>query len=608
MIPRAVIYARCSTEEESQKDALVKQVAEAREWVHRKGWLLVDSYVESRSGTSTRGRLEYNRLYENLLKDTFDILVIKSQDRLMRNTRDWYLFVDRLTKSGKKLYMYLEQKFYSADDALLTGIKAILAEEYSRELSKKMNNAHHHRQKNGGTPILTSRTYGYRKIPDGRIVLVEEEAAVKRRMYELCAAGYGSRSIAAILSREGICKRNGNAFSDSDILRMLRSPLNKGTIVMNRFHYNFDTKRLEKSPREAQFVYEHKVPAIVSEELWEKANLAIDQRRNQSSRTASEEGRQGRNPGKGIFSGKLTCGLCAAPYYRSTRKAAGGKKSQWEWKCRNYLEHGRPQGENTSLGCANVHVGEESLAELLYERFGASVSLDRRKWEADVIAMVRKIGTFREKEGEWEGEQRSLEKIKERRAILMEKLLDGVISDQSYQEKDQALTCELQEIQKKLSRRQKEKLQEEELEEKVRQVRAFLKSKLVYEKLFLAVFLENVEKIRISPSYLEIFFCEEESGREASGMLRVEYGARFDYFRRKQEEREKVLAFLRENPSATAREMAGRLGLPLSGIRYQIRALRKEGRVRFLGAGGHGCWQVSGSAWDFQNPDVEKGK
>ena len=133
---RAVIYARCSTEEESQKDALIKQVEEAKECVLRNGWIFVDSYVESRSGTTTKGRNEYNRLYEDLSKDRFDVIVIKSQDRLMRNTKDWYLFADRLVSEQKRLYMYIDHKFYSTDDALITGIKAILAEEYSRELSK----------------------------------------------------------------------------------------------------------------------------------------------------------------------------------------------------------------------------------------------------------------------------------------------------------------------------------------------------------------------------------------------------------------------------------------------------------------------------------------
>lgn len=73
---RAVIYARCSTEEESQKDALVNQVREAKDCVKRMNWMLVDTYIESRSGTTTKGRTEYNRLYDDLQKNLFDVIVI----------------------------------------------------------------------------------------------------------------------------------------------------------------------------------------------------------------------------------------------------------------------------------------------------------------------------------------------------------------------------------------------------------------------------------------------------------------------------------------------------------------------------------------------------
>lgn len=275
---RAVYYARCSTEEESQKDALTRQAAEARETIRAKGWRLVDAYVESRSGTSRKGRVEYNRLCEDLDLDRFDVVVVKSQDRLMRNTRDWYLFADHLNRSGRQLYFYLEQSYYSPEDALLTGMKAILAEEYSRELSKKMNLAHRKRQQNDGKPVLTSKSYGYRRAKDGTMEIIPTEAAVKHRMYELCAAGLGGRKIAAVLTAEGIRNRAGKPFSGTDIIRMVRNPMNKGTVVMNRKHYDFNTGKTLHIPADGQYVYEDKIPAIVSKELWEAANRAADER------------------------------------------------------------------------------------------------------------------------------------------------------------------------------------------------------------------------------------------------------------------------------------------------------------------------------------------
>ena len=45
---RAVIYCRTSTTEESQLNALENQVKEAKSCVEAQGWLLVDTYVESK--------------------------------------------------------------------------------------------------------------------------------------------------------------------------------------------------------------------------------------------------------------------------------------------------------------------------------------------------------------------------------------------------------------------------------------------------------------------------------------------------------------------------------------------------------------------------------
>ena len=193
---RAVTYNRCSTEEESQKDALIKQVRESENCIHEKGWKFIDTYVEAKSGTTVKGRSEYARLYQDLEQDKFDIIVIKSQDRLMRNTKDWYLFLERMQKNQKKLYMYLEGKFYTPDDALITGIKAILAEEYSRELSKKINNAHKNRQKEGKSFVFTNRMYGLKKLSDKTIVIDEGEAEMIRMIFRLSANGYGTHTSA----------------------------------------------------------------------------------------------------------------------------------------------------------------------------------------------------------------------------------------------------------------------------------------------------------------------------------------------------------------------------------------------------------------------------
>lgn len=607
---RAVIYARCSTEEESQIDALKKQVEEAKVCAQDNGWLLIDSYVESRSGTTTKGRMEYNRLYEDLLRDKFDIIVIKSQDRLMRNTKDWYLFVDRMSTEQKRLYMYIERKFYTPDDALITGIKAILAEEYSRELSKKINNSHRNRQKNNGTVILTSNTYGYRKLADKSVVLDEEEAKVKRRMYELCAAGFGSRTISTILQNDGIYNRNGKPFTDSAILRILRNPLNKGTAVMNRKHFDFETKRTINVPEEEQFVYENKVPRTVSDELWELANQEIDKRAVQISGRNSEK--RGQYQGKSHLSGKIYCGLCGTPYYRRTRKRYRDGEIIYEWKCKRYLETGRnhgtfdrPQLRKVGLeeieGCDNVHLDEETLYQFLEQVCKEHYQIDRNHIVQDMIRMLRQSLKEKDYEPEIERASRKRDKLREQMSRLVDKLLEGVISDEIYRKKQSELEKEQEELHDKLLDLEQKKAKGNVVEERLRNIEKVLLDGQTVEKATVAGMLEDIEKISIYPEYMELKFSllnaigiemvevPAEIGRKT---VRVEYGNLFNYREKKQEDREQVVEMIRENPHITAKMIASELGCSLSGANYKLKALKREGRIRFDGSGGKGEWKI----------------
>lgn len=612
MIFRAVIYARCSTEEESQKDALKKQVEEGKASVREMGWTLAGLYVESRSGTTTKGRSEYNRLYEDLTGDKFDVIVIKSQDRLMRNTKDWYLFIDRLLTEQKRLYIYIERKFYSSDDALITGIKAILAEEYSRELSKKINNAHHNRQKQNGPAVLTSNTYGYRKMPDKSIVIEEEEARIKRRMYELCAAGFGSRKISSILKSEGIVGRNGKPFTDSAILRMIHNPLNKGTVVMNRLHYDFETKKVMRIPKEEQYVYENKVPPIVSKELWEAANQEIAKRAEGINQSGDKK--RGRYRGKSRISGKLFCGLCGNPYYRRTRRRYKDRAVICEWKCKRYLETGRNTGRTRGLqlrevqseeaeGCDNVHLDEETLYQLLEQICGKRYMPDKERMISDMVHMLKIVLKEKDYRQEIDRKRRQEEKLSGQMDALVEKLLEGIVSDEAYQRTQRELEERLENIRDEIKEleRQNAKRSENVLKERIAHIEKTLQTAGMIEKAVAAEMLEDVDKIWIYPEYMEIVFNFPEAAerkntdiptQEYVDRIKIEYGNLFDYRKKKEEERNAIVRIMQENPRVTAREIAEQLQISLSGANYRIGILKSEGKVKFNGSGGKGEWEI----------------
>ena len=108
---RAVYYCRVSTEDENQASSIRNQREESINVIQNKGWILIEGYVdEGKSGTTTKKRHAYNRLLQDMEKDSFDVIVIKSQDRLMRNTKEWYFFWLFLFQSEKYLLRHLRHQ------------------------------------------------------------------------------------------------------------------------------------------------------------------------------------------------------------------------------------------------------------------------------------------------------------------------------------------------------------------------------------------------------------------------------------------------------------------------------------------------------------------
>ena len=375
---RAVYYCRVSTDDENQATSITNQKEESINVIKENHWELIDGYVdEGKSGTTTKKRTEYNRLFKDMETDKFDIIVIKSQDRLMRNTKEWYFFIDKLVQYNKKLYFYLERKFYSPDDALITGIKAILAEDYSRSLSKNINNAHRKRQETGSNVVITSKTWGYDKI-NKTVVINEKEAEMVRFIYEMAVQNHGSRTIAKMLQDYGYYNHDGNKIAEQTVRRIIRNPLYKGTAVMNVFHKNFETKRTERNSQDKWIYHDHIVPAIVSEELWDQANKLMDKR---SQKVITEDFKTkitGSKKNITPLTSKIECGLCQNVFWRST--SVTGKTPKVYWNCREYVQRGRktknarsPKGEKKSKynvadsGCDNIHIKESDMDHLIYE-------------------------------------------------------------------------------------------------------------------------------------------------------------------------------------------------------------------------------------------------
>lgn len=588
---RAVIYCRCSTEEERQVDALKKQVEEARACVHEQGWTLVDEFVESKSGTTSKGRREYSRLFDELLTESFDIIVIKSQDRLMRNTKDWYLFLDRMQTNNKKLYLYIEHKFFSTEDSLITGIKAILAEEYSRELSKKIVNAHRNRQRKGECAVITNCTFGYDKLVDGKVVVNEaqREACVKLFQY---VVQYGCRTTSRLLAAEGILSKSGKEMSPATIRRIVINPLYKGICVMNKRQFDFETKKVKKMPMSEWIYVEGLAPPIVDEELWQRANDALVKRAH--SKNVNGCYPKGSNSGKYVLSGKLVCGSCGKTYYRTFRRGRSNKnKSVHEWKCSRYLQCGRKLED----GCENVHLEEELLFEVLesvnilyfqYQQFDKAGTIQK------AIGVLEKVLGQDNNETKRRYLEHKINEFRNKKQILLEKLLDGVISDSDYQIQNRKLEDGLCEAEIELHTRHQQDYEKNFLKVRIQVIKDRLE-KGGFERAATSRMLDYVQKIIVHEWQLEIQFDISTLYIDIPFSPNTKKGRYLDRLR--------IMEILKADPSTTAKKISEKIGRSQYMVWNRMKELKENGFISYIGAGGKGVWKIQ-----KEFPDIRKRK
>ncbi|MBS6722885.1 MAG: recombinase family protein [Clostridiales bacterium] len=627
---RAVIYCRVSTQEQTQRDALAVQVQEAQNAVKSNEWVLVDQYIEMESGTTKHGRSEYMRLLDDIKdKNKFDIIVIKSLDRLNRSAKNWYLFVEELVNNDKLLYIYMDRAFYKTDDRLISGVKAILAEQYSRDLSSKINNAHEYRQKNGTTVLINNNTYGYVKNPDKSVSIHPEEAEMIRKIYRLAAQGCGSRTISKILYQDGIRNRNGNQLEESSIRRIIKNPLFKGVVVMNKRHFDFERKKEIKNPESEWIYHQGLVPAIVEEELWEKANKML----KLSAAQVKGAGRQKKHRELYDFSGKLICGECGTPYYKTFRRQyANPEHVIVEWRCSSYLKHGRKkqevaEGTNQSkewgadeqelrrgqiTGCDNIHLKQEGLERMMRELSGQLFAWqDEENMIRRIIKILSEVLLTGETHLKKEEVEKNLMAVRNRKSRLLDLLLDNTISKQGYKSKQKELEQEEQRWTERLERMDVE-------EEKIRQTKERLvgiEQKLRAdgcEKIQAGLLMQVMDHIRVFEDRLEIELNPVALPGVASvhGWIMQKPGAlQKDYLQEylievptaryfsdtriiKKKKKESIPDILRKEPFLTNKELAKRLDVTFSTLRRWLADYKKKGQIYFDKTGGKGQWRV----------------
>ncbi len=609
LMERVGIYNRCSTEEESQRNALAAQAMESREIAEKKGWEIAGQYIESETGTVAYKRSEYQRLLEDMEKGKFDLVMIKSIDRLTRSARDWYFFLSRLNENRLKLYIYIEGKFYTPDDNLITGIKAILAEDFSRELSKKIKNAHKRRQEKKSGCNITCEMFGWDKKGRDTYEINEKEAEYYRTAFLLAREGKGFYTISNMLYEMGARGKKGQKISEVQWRNMLYAPRAHGTVILNKRIYNFDAKKYEKVPESGWIFMENALPPIVSKEYQEEVveilkkramchSFGFSGKRTDRGEGVCRDGKKEREgslkAGKYELSGKLVCGRCGSVYYRT---GSMGKDTSAVWKCAAFLSGGRIREEKDHGGCDNIHLVETEAMEAVNEAvkpyfenvFGGCGDLD-----CDIRKVIEKMLKEKNSDKKYEKLWKEYGKLTTKKDMLVNKLLNHVIDDKDFTKYHEDIKEKMEQLEMKINVIKQERLQYNNIEMRLDGIMDVVRKEKMADQAKLKELVKFIDHILVhKDGRLEIIFDKDKLGLEKILKVEAEYIHADGCRKRREAHKRQILELLDGQPKLRLKDISTIMAMSASYVSARVKELKEEGKLEYVRNKGAGAWRTT---------------
>ncbi len=271
---RVVAYCRVSTNHEEQESSLETQVSYYGKLIaEHKGWQLVKIYAERASGTQIKKRPEFMKMIKACKQGKIDLILTKSMSRFGRNTLDTLKTLYELFNSGVKVYFEKENlNNYNKEMRTMMGIYAGFAQEESKNMSDNIKWGIRERMREGKVCLNCTRFLGYDKDENGKLVVVESEAVIVRKIFELYLNGFGVRKIKKYLEENGFKTVTGkDVWSTSTIDRILSNEKYVGDVLMQKsFTEDFLTGKRKKNEGELDMYFiENDHQAIISRDKFE---------------------------------------------------------------------------------------------------------------------------------------------------------------------------------------------------------------------------------------------------------------------------------------------------------------------------------------------------
>ena len=468
---RVTFYARVSTDKGEQLNSLENQVQYYTQFIQEKrNWTYVPGYVdEGISGTSTKKRDSFLRMIADAKAGRFDFIITKEISRFSRSTLDSIKYTQELLEHDVGVLFQNDNiNTLDSDSEFRLVVMAGVAQDEVRKLSERLKFGFRQAIKNGHV-LGNDKLWGYDK-KDCVLTINEEEAQVVRRIFDLYAnQQMGIRRISQTLYDEGFTSRKGNTFNVLTIRHILCNPKYKGWYCANKSQtVDYRSKRKVFLDESEWVMYpDPSIPAIVSEELWDRANALYKRRSQQMMSHQSAAEFHNRYP----YSGKIICEEHGTSFHRQVLRSSKGEKEVWQ--CRVYRNRGR-------VACSAPQLRTTELDQIMAQIFDQLTQNKQAIIDA-VVTVLQSVPDEHDYAQDIRHIEEDLSSIQAKKDRLLEMSIEGVISTAEFKQRNDGFNEQAKVLEERLAVLQSEAEKGQQTTAQLQEIRSALEEELTFQ-------------------------------------------------------------------------------------------------------------------------------
>ncbi|MGE8080044.1 recombinase family protein [Peribacillus loiseleuriae] len=427
---RCAIYARVSTEHDSQKESIVNQVSFFKRFIEERNWTMVDIYSdEGVSGTSIKKRAELQRLLKDAKLKRFDCVLFKSVSRFARDLKDGIDMKRELGNLGIRL-IFVQENIDTSDQQgeFLFGIHMLVAQQESEQTSQRSKFGLRERAKKGNF-TGTFAPFGY--IKAGRKLEINPDTSpVVKEIFRLYLyEGWGLYKIGTYLTDKRVptprkvvgAKNAGELWHQNTLKNILTNEMYTGNLVQNKSEViDIRTGTRKDIPRDQQSIVENAHPSLITMQEF----LAVQTKLKQKGKLRS-------NGQESLFAHIAVCADCGSGmHYKKDRNA---------YTCGKYGKFGK---KHCSSHVIKADVLLSNVISMLKEFTVGGVK------EKKLLEIVKnKIGQHNhDYNGELQKIEKRLQQLTTKQSTLLDMFNDGDLTKDEWRAQNEIIRNEHQSL------------------------------------------------------------------------------------------------------------------------------------------------------------------